>query len=212
MRTPHSIPPSLRGRARVLGRAGLPILFLGLAAGCNTSQVAHYRVPKGSDSAAAQAMPPMGMPPGAMPGGAGAPAQAHLQWTLPEGWTQEPGSGMRAATLKPPVAGKVDVSVVMLPGTAGGELANVNRWRNQLGLPPLDAAAEAAQRTVVRTKAGELAAFDFTGTGKGASRTVAGLITTSDGNTWFLKMDGAPGPVGQAKPAFMRLMGSIRLD
>lgn len=63
-------------------------------------------------------------------------------WTLPQGWSQQPASGMRYATLtvgdaRPPL----EVSVTVLPA-GGGDLneailANVNRWRNQLSLPPL---------------------------------------------------------------------------
>ncbi|MDE3032153.1 MAG: hypothetical protein KGI56_00690 [Acidobacteriota bacterium] len=219
MRTSLPTPLSLSDRSRHPGssRAFEPALLasalLLLAIGCNRDQVAHYRVPKSSEPEATASMPPMGMP--GMPEAgtdAAQPARAGLKWTLPKGWSQEPGSGMRFATLKPPVAGKLDVSVIVLPGPAGGELANVNRWRGQMGLPPLDASAEAAQRTIVKTKAGDLAVFDFTGQAPDKGRMVAGLITTSDGNTWFLKMAGDPGPVEQAKPEFMRLMGSIHLD
>lgn len=219
MRTllPTPLSPSDRSRHPGSFRPAEPALLAGLllllAVGCNRDQVAHYRVPKSSEAAPAASMPPMGMP--GMPeadAGAAQPARASLSWTLPKGWRQEPGSGMRFATLKPPVTGKLDVSVIVLPGPAGGELANVNRWRGQMGLPPFDAAAEAAQRKILKTKAGDLAVFDFTGQTPDKGRMVAGLITTSDGNTWFLKMAGDPGPVEQAKPEFMRLMGSIHLD
>jgi hypothetical protein len=197
--------------SRSLELAAATALLLTVVLGCDRNQVAHYRVPKDSGSDQAMGMPPMDLPSGAMPE-TGAQSKSGLKWILPKGWSQETGSGMRYATLKPPTPGKLDVSVIMLPGQAGGELANVNRWRSQIGLPPLDAATEAAQRTIMKTKAGDLAVFDFTGQGQAKSRMVAGLITTSDGNTWFLKMSGDAGPVGQAKSDFLRLMGSIRLD
>jgi hypothetical protein len=41
---------------------------------------------------------------------------------------------------------------------------------------------------------------------------VAGLISTPDGNTWFLKLTGDAGPVAKAKPDFMRILESLRLD
>jgi len=78
------------------------------------------------------------MPPPSMPAGADS-----LAWDLPKGWTEARAGGMRLATLKPPVTGKIDVSVIVLPGTAGGELANVNRWRGQIGLQPVDEAGRA---------------------------------------------------------------------
>ncbi len=221
MRNPLPIPPPVSGcpKARrtswsIVLPAALGTVVLALGSGCNRDDVAHYRVPKEAGSApAGMAMPPMGMPPGgdmqAPPTPSGKTA---LKWTLPKGWADEPAGGMRFATLKVPVTGKIDASVVVLPGTAGGELANVNRWRGQIGLPPIDEAQLAKERTVLKTKAGDLSVFDFTSDGQIKSRMVAGLITTADGNTWFLKMTGDAGPVGQAKPEFMRLLGSIRLD
>lgn len=61
-------------------------------------------------------------------------AEADPQWELPSGWTAEPGSGMRFATLK---AGADQVSVIGLPAPQNVE-ANINRWRGQLQLPPLN--------------------------------------------------------------------------
>ena len=102
--------------------------------------------------------------------------------------------------------------MVVLPGAAGGELANVNRWRGQIGLGPIDEAALAAARVVVKTKAGALNVYDFTSDGQTKSRMVAGLISTPDGNTWFLKLTGDADPVAKAKPDFMRILGSLSLD
>jgi hypothetical protein len=63
------------------------------------------------------------------------------EWKLPEGWRQQPGSGMRHASIaintpKQPL----ELTVTPLKtGTGDFEdyvLANVDRWRQQLGLPP----------------------------------------------------------------------------
>jgi hypothetical protein len=118
---------------------------------------------------------------------------------------------MRFATLKPPVAGKVDASVVVLPGPAGGELANVNRWRGQIGLPPLDEAGLAKARKVMATKAGPLKVYDFTSEAAPRSRLVAGL-TEVGAETWFVKMTGDADAVGAARADFMKLLGSLRLE
>lgn len=63
-----------------------------------------------------------------------------LRWTLPPGWKQEQGGPARVASFKfgdrDP---KLEMTVVRLPGDGGGLAANVNRWRDQLGL---DRAAE----------------------------------------------------------------------
>lgn len=162
----------------------------------------------------------MGMPPGANPAPANGElpppprptGQGALKWTLPKGWTEGEAGGMRYATLKPSVPGKVEATVVVLPGPAGGELSNVNRWRGQIGLGPLDEKALAPQRKTVNSKAGAISVFDFTSEGQAKSRMVAGLLSTPDGNTWFLKLTGDAEPVAKAKPDFMRFLGSLRLD
>ena len=119
---------------------------------------------------------------------------------------------MRFATFKAPFAGKLEATVVVLPGQAGGELANVNRWRGQIGLPGFDEASLAQARKTMKTKAGALNVYDFTSEGQTKSRLVAGYISTPDGNTWFLKMTGDADPVAKAKPDFMTILGSVRLD
>jgi len=73
------------------------------------------------------------------------------QWTLPDGWRQEAGSGMRFATLRFGSGDDpLELSVIAL-GVPPGEpaayvLSNINRWRQQLQLP-LIAAEELDKQT-----------------------------------------------------------------
>jgi hypothetical protein len=60
------------------------------------------------------------------------------RWDLPAGWKEEPGRGMRAATIRIPAeAAALELSVIGLPwrGTPGELLSNINRWRGQMKLP-----------------------------------------------------------------------------
>jgi hypothetical protein len=222
-------------------RARLSILAasagLLLSLGCGRDQVSHASVAKeapapapamgSTHGGAPMAMPPGAMPQGAMPPGTMPPGsmpgaqlpppprptgQGALKWTLPKGWTETQGSGMRYATLTPPGQGKVEMSVVVLPGAAGGELNNVNRWRGQIGLPPLDEAALGQARKAVKSKVGPVSVYDFTGAGEIKSRMVTGLLATPDGSTWFFKLMGDADPVGKAKPAFMKYLETLHLD
>lgn len=62
------------------------------------------------------------------------------EWTLPEGWSQEPGSGMRFATLRISTTEKpLELTVIALGSSEGDEflLLNVNRWREQMTLAPI---------------------------------------------------------------------------
>lgn len=186
-------------------RAALVISLL--AAACQREQVRHFKVPK--EVAAVPASADVAALPAAPPQAQG--AEAGLRWTLPAGWKEAPGGGaMRYATLTAPVTGKLEVTVIRLPGPAGGELANVNRWRNQIGLPPLSEADLPAARKVVTTAVGPLGVYDFT-SGDEKSRTIAGLATVQ-GETWFLKMTGEAAAVARARAAFLDLLGSLRLE
>lgn len=213
-----------------LGAAGTPargawlvaMVLLFLVAGCRREEVSAYRVakelPSPAEGAAGDSMgashrpsvPPPGMagdvPAPPMPSGADA-----LKWTLPAGWGQSFPGGMRFATFKVPGAGKIDGSVVTLPGDAGGELANVNRWRGQIGLGPTDDAGLAAARTAVKSKVGAVNVYDFTSEGTRKSRLIAAIIVV-DGSSWFIKLTGDAEPVTAARHAFLELLESLHRD
>jgi len=191
-------------------------LLLGAAlllSSCSQDEVTHFRVAKGPASAGAGAMGQAQRPP--PPGMAGdvapppAPDQG-LRWTLPKGWTEERQGGMRYATLKAPVSGVIDASVVVLSGQAGGELMNVNRWRGQISLEPIDEAQLAAARKAVPSKAGALKVYDFTSEAKG-KRLIAGILEAGP-STWFVKVTGDAPAVGAARNDFLALLGSLRLE
>jgi hypothetical protein len=208
-------------------KAVLLAAVLASFAGCQEESVTHSRIVRAPESAT----PPAALPPAAavpapmaapMAGGAmgsmGAGevplppkpmGAAKLDWSLPNSWTQSLTGGIRYATLKPPGPGNLDVSVVVLAGPAGGELANVNRWRSQIGLPPLEEAALASARKSIASKAGAVALYDFTSEGVQKTRLVAGLLVAND-NTWFFKMTGDAEAAGKALPEFTHLLQSLR--
>jgi hypothetical protein len=181
----------------VLALSGLLLL------GCRRDEVRRYRIAK--EAAPAKVDNPATQ---SITGG--------LQWTLPQGWTLSEGDGMRYATLKPSTPGKpgkIDISVIALIGTAGGELANVNRWREQMGLPPVENEKDLdGIRKTTKSAAGDVAVFDFTSPGTAKNRMVVGLLGAADGNTWFLKMTGDEAAVAQAKMEFLQWIGSLRFE
>ena len=188
---------------RLVSLLALSGLFL---LGCRRDEVRRYRIAKEAAPAAAAAVNPAPQPTQPTQ-----PTPGGLQWTLPAGWTLSAGDGMRYATLKPSTPGKIDVSVIALAGSAGGELANVNRWRGQMGLSPVESEeALATMRMTTKSAAGDVAVFDFTGTAK--NRMVVGLLSAEDGNTWFLKLTGDEAPVAQTKKEFLQWIGSLRFE
>ena len=79
------------------------------------------------------------------------------QWTLPAGWHEKPGDQIRFATILMGGESPLELTVTKLPRNDSDEtaylLANINRWRGQLQLPPL-AAGELAQNSLSEKIAG----------------------------------------------------------
>jgi len=185
---------------------------LGLSVcGCRDETVSHARVPKvAAVPAAVAGMTESGE---ALPEPPRPPAGQALAWTLPAGWSADKGQGgMRYATLKPPGAAGVELTIVVLPGSAGGELANVNRWRAQVGLAEVDDAGLAAERKAYATAAGPVGAWDLAGQGEGAARMLAAILTSADGNTWFVKLTGPTTTVAPLANDFAAIVRSLRFE
>ena len=67
-----------------------------------------------------------------------------LEWKVPQGWRTGTERSTRVVTLHHGADDEIECYVTTLPSEAGGELANVNRWRGQLGARPWSAAELAA--------------------------------------------------------------------
>lgn len=69
-----------------------------------------------------------------------ADAEPTPEWTLPDGWTALPGNEFRFATLRLPQKTGAGKALEITVSSAGGDvLANINRWRGQVGLGPITA-------------------------------------------------------------------------
>ena len=201
----------------------MPLL---LSTGCHRDETKVYRIVKDQDQSSQQTAPalPTDAPNPKLPPGhpdissvPGAPVSAsgstQLTWKTPAGWTEVPPSQMRVGSFK--VAGtdgkQADVSIVPLPGMAGTDSANVNRWRGQVGLSVVtdDELQKAAENVEAGGQPAQL--YDIAGTnpaGGGAQR-ILGVIQHRDGMAWFYKMTGDADLVEQQKPAFVEFLKSL---
>lgn len=175
-----------------------------LMAACGDESITRARVPKSEEAPAAMG----GMPQDEHAGHDHSAQAAGLKWTLPSGWKETAGTGMRLATWTPPGGLKTEGTVVSLPGDSGGELANANRWRGQIGLPPTDEAGMKASRTTVSSKAGPVSVYDFTSEGESKTRLIAAVVKTGE-TTWFFKLMGDAAATESARPGFLAIMKSL---
>ena len=116
---------------------------------------------------------------------AGGADTGSMKWTAPAGWTQGPAKQMRVVTFVPKDAPGVECYVTVLSGTGGGLTANLNRWRDQFGLPPLTAEEIAALPTLpVLGRPARMIEID------GGKSGLFGLVCELGTQTVFVKMTG----------------------
>lgn len=194
--------------------AFLVLIAAALLAGCNGSEQKATLPAPPSPAAPVKAELPPGHPPidmsqQTLPAGTVADV-GNPKWDVPAGWQPGKVSSMRRASYI--VIGAADkageIVVTAFPGDVGGPVANVNRWRGQLGLAPLAPDAIADQTTKL-TVAGEPATqVDF----KNDQTDTQMIVVTVPhaGNSWFYKLTGPTAVVAAQKADFLKFVQSVK--
>jgi hypothetical protein len=129
----------------------------------------------------------------------------HFHWEVPRGWTAAaPGPMQEAKFSVPEVDGaKAEVTISVFPSDTGGTLANVNRWRQQIGLEPIQ--ADALGQFVSPLDGSPDAVFvDLSS----ETRRMLGAIVPRGGRYWFYKLMGDSPAVAAAREDFRRFAQS----
>lgn len=127
-------------------------------------------------------------------------------WQAPAEWQTKAPGVMRKASFSAGPNGEVDISVTAFPGDVGGDLANVNRWRRQIGLGPIDEAALASETEIVST--GELS-FKLVDL-QGAEAATLAAWTQHEGESWFFKSTGPKPLVAAERERFETFLKSVK--
>lgn len=176
-------------------------LLLAGALACRASDdIQVYTVPKEHPPGQlAQAQPPAAAP--------DIPVNsAPIRWSTPSSWRELPADGIRKGSfaVEGENGGQAQVSITSFPGNVGGVLANVNRWRSEVVLPPIGQEELSSKPVTVDGFEGKL--FDIAGA---SARTVVAMIPRH-GASWFFKLRGDSATVAAAKPAFLEFLKSVR--
>ena len=187
-----------------------------LTASEKTNFIAWIQTVKPATAALAAPVAPVGTPPppaapvapaaGPVPAVAG---DGSLTWQVPAGWALAPAaSAMRYATfsIPGPDGAKGELIVSHFPGNVGSDLDNVNRWRQQVDLPPVDAAGLAPLITQLAAGPKTLSVIDVTGT---QVRLITGW-TRHGSESWFFKLTGPDALIGAEKAKFTGFLESVR--
>lgn len=112
-----------------------------------------------------------------------------FRFQLPEGWTRKPAGPMRVAEF---LVSDGDKTITISVSVAGGDrLANVNRWRGQIGMDPIEEAAlrESLRQIAVCNLTGEYVELVGPKTDKPA-QAILGVIAPAGDRQWFFKLQG----------------------
>jgi len=130
-----------------------------------------------------------------------------IKWEVPAGWSPAPASAMRYASFAVEKNGeKADISIVTFPGDGGNDVDNINRWRQQIGLPAVGAEVLKSMIAPIRAGDVQIESVDMSS----ANARVLAAWTRRGGHVWFFKMSGPPGVVEQEKTNFASFVQSVR--
>ncbi|HSI11598.1 MAG TPA: hypothetical protein VK961_06115 [Chthoniobacter sp.] len=134
-----------------------------------------------------------------------APA-AHI--VAPEGWQEVPPGQMVVAKFAVnKEGGKADVSVSVFPSDTGGTLENVNRWRRQMGMEPVD--ENGLQECITSLGSGiDGAPGPVLADLSKDNRRLLGAIVPREGKWWFYKMFGDASVVNAEHDTFVQFVKS----
>jgi hypothetical protein len=156
------------------------MLVVLLASACDDAVIEEHRVPQGVER-----MPEVPVEP---PPDAGDPLDAMAsRWVVPSTWTPdlEPRP-MRVATyLAADESGDVEVAITRFPGRVGGELANLNRWRGQMGLPSIE--EPQLEASVTRFDMAGFKGYQTRIESDAGVMLAAGVYDRAADHTWFVR-------------------------
>lgn len=196
--------------------SAFPPLFLGA---CHNETVSSYRIPKEADSVPPVTATPANPPAdnlGAVNNGGANPMTGSvptmqgpsLTWKAPSSWKAEGPNPMRKASYQITTsAGTAQLSVTAFPGEMGGDLANVNRWRGQAGLPPLTEATLDQNVDRIEVHSLHLLIADI-GDATSPNRIIGVIIPFQDG-VWFFKLSGPGAAIQEQKASFLAFLKTI---
>jgi transcription termination factor Rho len=156
------------------------------------------------EAGAGRAVP--GVEPGHGVGGDGLPV-----WEVPTGWRSEPPPNMVVARFRAgPAERELDITVSVFPGDVGGVVANVNRWRGQVGLGPWSEQQVLGALVGLEMADGAGQLVDVTGERAGEKVRLIGALVPRGGRTWFYKLVGDEEVAGAEKGRFVAFLQSAR--
>jgi hypothetical protein len=146
-------------------------------------------------------------------GHAGETPSAELTFVKPENWEEQPLTTLRKASfiVRNEQGAMVDISVMSFPGDTGGLHANVNRWREQVGLKPAPVGEMEASLERLTLGGRDYIWVDLPGPGSnGIPQRIMGAIAAAGTETWFFKMMGDDALTAAQREPLLHFLESLK--
>jgi hypothetical protein len=156
--------------------------------------------------------------PAASPSGPSSPSaetgiSSDLKYEVPAGWQQGKTDAMRKAAFTVQEGSRsVSITIVVTEGAMAADLAaNVNRWRGQVGLPPVDKDEVAASVKPIQVGDAAGSFIEIVGPKEPApQKAVYGASAPRDGKVWSVTMRGDPELAARELERFQAFVKSIQ--
>jgi hypothetical protein len=202
--------------------ANVCLLAALLLGGCRDREITAYRAPKDPAPAALPPATASGLPADHPPVAAGVgndmastpvpTGSGSLAWAAPADWVAKPVGPMRKGSfaVKGTNGAEADLSITAFPGNTGGLLANLNRWRGQVGLPPLAEGQLDGSLEHLDLNGLHFELVDFAGTANGTPTRILGAVLSRPDETWFFKLMGPDALVAAQRDSFRGFLGTVK--
>lgn len=137
---------------------------------------------------------------------------AEPKWgTIPKTWTASAPNPMRKGSwsITQTDGSKAEIAVTVFPGDVGGDTANVNRWRGQLGLEKIGEDKIKSEQSSITV--GSLVGRVYNLKSADGKKSTTAVILPKNNSTWFFKLSGDTATVNAEKEFFLKMVSQTQL-
>ena len=137
---------------------------------------------------------------------------AEPKWgPIPKTWITSAPNPMRKGSwsITATDGSKAEIAVTVFPGDVGGDAANVNRWRGQLGLEKISEEKIKSEQSSINVS--NLPGRVYQLISADGKKSTAAVILPKNNATWFFKLSGDTSTVNAAKDSFLKMVTQTQL-
>ena len=132
-----------------------------------------------------------------------------LSWSAPDHWKPGPASGMRLGSyVVERHSHTSEVTIISLPGNSGSLLANINRWRGQVGLGSIESKDLSSITETISIRGKDITFVTLHGT----NGSIHAALFKLKNSTVFVKHSGDKHTIDEESVIFEGFVRGLRFD